>query len=69
VLSINSLLARILERDKAENFGPSARFVVCGFGFASPVRAWLSDMVSVGTINSELLISTFGSATSAFFSR
>jgi hypothetical protein len=56
VLSSNSLLARILERDKAEIFGPSERFVVGGFGI------W----ISVELTTSELLISTFGSATSAF---
>jgi hypothetical protein len=52
LLSCNSLLARILERDNAENFEPSGRFVVCGFGF----------IVSFETTESELLISTFGSS-------
>jgi hypothetical protein len=46
-------LARILERDKAEYFGPSGRFEVGGFGF------W----ISVATTTSDCLISTMGSAT------
>ena len=46
----------MLERDKAENFGPSGRLVVGGFEF----------IVSAGTITSAGFTSTFGSATSAF---
>jgi hypothetical protein len=51
MFSSNSFLARILESDKAEYFGPSGRFGVCGFG------------VSI----SEWLISIFGSSTFSMF--
>jgi hypothetical protein len=54
LFSCNSLLARILERDKAENLGPSGSLLATAFG------------VSVETATSELLISTFGSSISAF---
>jgi hypothetical protein len=35
-------LARILERDKAENFGPSGMFVVGGFGFVVSIPVELT---------------------------
>jgi hypothetical protein len=44
----------MLERDNAETFGPSERFMVCGFGFVVPVEK----------TNSELFISILGFSTS-----
>jgi hypothetical protein len=53
----NSFLARILESDKAENLGPSEKFVVC-----VPITIGMGFLGIVEIITSELLISVFGSA-------
>lgn len=53
----NSFLARILESDKAENLGPSEKFVVC-----VPITIGMGFFGSVGIITSELFISVDGSA-------
>jgi hypothetical protein len=57
-------LARILESDKAENFGPSGRLEVC-FACSLPLGCGLDIGVSF-EINEDELTSTFGSAISAF---
>ena len=57
VLSNNSLLARILESDKAETLGLSEEFVGC-----VQVEVGMGFVVAAEIITSELLISVAGSA-------